>query len=330
MSELLNDLDAGRVAPVYYLAGEPYPVDQVLRALRRAVLRGDENDFNLEMLSAAEVGIASILATARTLPMFGGQRLVIAREADKLSAEDNAQLLAYVKKPNPQTCLVLVAAKVDARQKAFVQLKKEGMLHRFEPLKDRQAPAWLTEEARRLGVALGPGAAERIVDSVGADMGRLALSLEQLSLYMGPGQPVTVEAVEELLAETRTRSIFELTSAVGSGRRREALQVLGRMLAAREPGVLMVGMLARLVRQLWTLKAMSAQRASREEMAARAGVHPFFLNEMREQASRISDRTLEQMHRALFRADWALKSSRLPDGLIMQKLVLDLCPAAKP
>ena len=197
---------------------------------------------------------------------------------------------------------------------------------RFEPLKDRQAAPWVAAEARRTRVKLQPGAAESIADAVGTDMAQLAMAIERLSLYAGPGQPVGTEQVEELLARTRQRSIFDLTNAVGRGQRGEALEVLRRMLVDREPGVRILAMLARHLRQLWQARELSERGQPRDAIASALGIHPFFVGDIVEQARRFNRGALERTHRALFEADRSLKSSRLSEAMILERLVLSLCP----
>lgn len=328
-SNVLKDLDAGKVAPVFFLCGEPYPLERVLQAIKNAVLAGKETAFNFDALSATSAGPEAVLGAARTVPMLGPQRLVLVREAHLYNADQLKAFLPYIKDPSPSTCLVFVAAKADLRLKFFSQLKKSGVLLRFDPLKERQVPGWLTEEARRQKVKLRPGAAEGIAEAVGTDMGQLASALERLALYVGLGKPVGPAEVDELLAQTRQRSIFELTNAVGRGQRREALAILGKMLRDREPGVRIVAMLARHLRQLWLAKELSGRGLAKNELASALGVHPFFLSDIVGQAGRFGRGALEKMHDALFRADRSLKSSRLPDSVILERLVLSLCPAGR-
>lgn len=327
MADLVASIRKGKIAPIYFLSGESHPVEVVVSALREAVIEGEENPFNYEMLTVPEAGAAQITGAARTVPMMGGQRLILVRDAHLLKGPELAGLLAYAEDPNPTTCLVLVGDKVDGRLKAISRLKKLGYLHTFAALKERAVSGWVKEEARRLGIKLAAGAAERIKDAVGADMARLASSLEMLALYAGAGKPIKPAHVEELLDQTRERNIFELTNAVGRGQRREALVVLQRMLAAREPGLRIVAMLTRHLRQLWNVKEMLAAGQPEAAMARKVGVHPYFLKDMVRQAGRVKHLTLRRMHRALFETDRALKSSRLPDALILQKLVLEMCPA---
>jgi DNA polymerase-3 subunit delta len=328
MPDLLREIEGGKIAPIYYLCGERFPLERVVTALRQAVLGGDASAFNFDALQAEEHGPEAILAAARTMPMLGAMRLVQVRDMHLLGAKELNKLLPYVKDPAPTTCLLLVADKADLRLKLFTELKKTGVVQRFDPLKDRQVPDWLAGEARRMKVKLEPGAAERIADAVGTDMGQLASALERLELYVGSGRGVSPRDVDELLAQTRQHSIFELTNAVGRGQRREALLVLRRMLQDKEPGVRIVVMLARHLRHIWSAKELRAGGEQPKAIAARVGIHPYFVQDVLRQAQRFSWPMLRRTHRALFEADRSLKSSRLSDAAVLEQLVLRLCPAS--
>ena len=326
--DIITQIRKGKIAPVYFLAGERHPQDRVLEALRGALL-GDQgsDDFNFVSLHAKEDGAEALLSAARTVSLLGGTKLVVLREAQLLSAADLKRLLPYIKDPSPGSCVVFLASKADTRLKFFKELKKKGVLQKATPLKERDVPRWLANEAQARDIKLRPGSAERIADAVGTDMARLAISLEQLALFVGPGKPVSPRDVEQLLAQTRERSIFDLTNAVGRGQRREAMKVLKSMLEAREPGVRILVMLTRHVRQLWSAREMNARGAAKELIARQVGAHPYFVQDMIRQANRIGEKTLRRMHRALFEADRAIKSSRLSDAIILERLVLSLCPA---
>jgi DNA polymerase-3 subunit delta len=319
----LDAVTRGELAPVYFICGEPFARDRMVAAVRRQVVGEKASAFNFDALDGKENTARDILAAARTMPMLGGKRLIQVREADALGAEGLNGLLPYVADPSPFSVVLLVAEKADMRLKAFSQIKKVGVVHRYEALKERQVAAWLKAEAKRDTIKLAAGAAERIADAVGTDMGQLYSALERLSLYVG-GRAIEIADVEELLAETRQRSIFELTNAVGRGDRREAMLVLRRMLRAREPALRIVAMLSRHVRQLWVASELSGR--SQQDIAEAVGVHPFFVKDIIAQARRFDVAMLQKTHRALYEVDRSLKSSRLPAELQMERLVLSLCP----
>lgn len=325
MSDLWQDIEKGTIAPVYYLCGEPYERDRAVAAIRQAVLGGEPSAFNYDGLEAKKGGASEILSASRTLAMLGGKRLVQVRGAHELNADDLKQLLPYVSDPSPHTCLLMVAEKADLRLKFFATLKKTGRVVKFEALKDRQIGQWVATEARRQKISLKPGAAEAIAESIGPDKAQLASALDRLSLFAGLGKAVEIVHVETLLAQTRQRSIFELTNAVGRGQRREALAVLKQMIGARESGIRIVSMIARHLRHLWSAKELSSRGVDSKTIASQLGIHPFFVQDIVQQARSFEASRFERTHRALYQADLALKSSRLSDGALMTQLILSLC-----
>src|SRR5207237_2167707 len=179
---------------------------------------------------------------------------------------------------------------------------------KLDPLYERQLPGFVREEARARNVQFEPGAAELLCDEIGADLGQLADAVERLGIFAGD-RAVSARDVEEVIASTRQRSVFELAEAVGEGDRPRALTVLPAMIAARESGVRVVSMLARHVRQLWTAQdLMQKGRPSKFDLASALGIPPFFVDGLMNQARRVDPPKLSRMHDALFRADKALKS----------------------
>ncbi|HEY6475496.1 MAG TPA: DNA polymerase III subunit delta, partial [Polyangia bacterium] len=232
-------------------------------------------------------------------------------------------LADYLEDPNPATCLLLVADKVDVRFKAFQVLKKRGYLHVFAPLRDQALGGWVRGEARARKLTIAPDAAEALATAAGPDLGRLSQALDLLALYAG-GKGITVDDVEDLVAETRERGIFELTKAIGAGNVARALALLTNMLRNREPALRIQFMLARHLRQVWRAKELAASGAARNEIAAGVGINPYFLDDVLVPARRMSRAALERAFDRLYTADVELKSSKLDPEIALSRLVQTL------
>jgi DNA polymerase-3 subunit delta len=333
-ADVIAAIARGQIDPIYCLAGEErFLVDRCLAALKQAVLgaEGAGASFNLDVVELKEKGLAAALDAARTLPMFAKRRLVIARGLDDLKSEGLEPLPAYLADPNPSTCLVLVAGgKLDGRLRAIQALRKAGFLHDFAHLKPWQTADWLIGEARRRKLALAPAAARALADAAGPDLGRLSLCLEQVALYAGAGVEIGEEHVEAVVAESRERGIFELTKAIGSGNRDEALHLLANMLRNREPPLRIQFMLARQLRQIWRAKELNAAGAPRGEIAGKVGLSPHFLDDVLVPARRMSTAALERSFQRLYQADRSLKSSRVDPDIQITRLVRALAEDAAP
>lgn len=328
-SDPLAPLRDGDLGPLYFLHGrERYLLDRAVELVRTRVLDPRTKDFNYELFYGKEAGAQRILQAARSLPMMARRRLVLVRDADEMKADELSGLIPYLAAPAPETCLVLVAEKVDQRLKFFTAFKKHGVLIKLDPLYERQLPDFVRGEARARGVTFAPAAVQLVVDEIGADLGQLADAVERLAIFVGERQQVTPADVDTVVATTRQRNVFELANAVGEGDRPRALTVLSSMLGAREPGVRVVAMLARHVRQLWMAAELLAGGAGKGELAATLGIPPFFVDGIAEQARRFTRARLAEMHEALYRADRRLKSSRLEDARLLEALILSLTRGA--
>jgi DNA polymerase III subunit delta len=325
----LATLREGEPGPLYFLYGkERYLLDRAVDLLRARVLDPRTRDFNYELFYGKEAGASRIAQAARTLPMMAKRRLILVRDADEMKADELAGLMTYVSDPAPETCLVFVGEKVDQRMKFFSAFKKHGVLVKLDPLYERQLPDFVRGEARARGVTIAPDALTMIVAEIGAELGQLADAVERLAMFAGERKQITADDVDQVVATTRQRSVFELANAVGAGDRAQALAMLSSMLGARESGVRIVAMLARHLRQLWITSELLERTRDKFEIASALGIPPFFADDIIRQARTLDGERAKRMHAALFEADKKLKSSRLEDARLLEALILDLTTSA--
>jgi DNA polymerase-3 subunit delta len=230
--------------------------------------------------------------------------MIFVRDLALMPADEAEPLIAYLAKPNPSTVIVAIASKIDKRLKLFAALSKKGFIHTLDA--PRQVAPWVRAEAQAKGVKLDGNAVQRLVDTVGDDLSRLALAVEQLGLYAGP-RPVTSDDVDELIADTRERSVFELTDAIGAADRARAFAAVASLCDQRESAVGVVVMLARHVRQMALLHALRAQGVAKQELPSRIGVPPFVVDKLIAQSRSYSPAALATATQRLAAADRALK-----------------------
>ncbi|HEX4420945.1 MAG TPA: DNA polymerase III subunit delta [Kofleriaceae bacterium] len=302
--ELLAELTAGRLEPMYVLHSEhPILIERVLTAIRDVVVPPAARGFNYDIVEGKPSGVR-IVALAQTLPMMAQRRLIYVRDLSAMPADDAEALLGYLAKPNPSTVIACVVTKLDKRIKLYAQLSRKGYLHVLEA--PRQLAPWVRGEAKQQGVQLEPAAITRLIDAVGNDLSRLALTIEQLGLYAGR-RAVTTADVDELVADTRERTVFELTDAIGAADRGRALAAVGALCDQRESAVGVVVMLARHVRQMSQVFVLRDTGAPRPSWGSTLGVPPFVVDKLIAQARAYSPAALAVATQKLANADRALK-----------------------
>ncbi len=304
MDELLAQIAAGKFAPVYVLSSEhPILIDRIVAALRDAVVPPALRAFNYDVVEG-KPSAQRIVNMAQTLPMMATKRMVYVRDLAGLPTDESDALLEYFASPNPSTVLLAVTSKLDKRLKLYGTLGKKGWLHVLTA--PRQLAPWVRAEAAARNVRMDAAAISRLLDAVGDDLSRIAVTIEQLGLFAGE-RPVSVADVDELVADTRERSVFELTDALGTGSLPGALAAVHSLCDQRESAVGVVAMLARFVRQMAGVHQARAQGAAKSELPTRLGVPPFVVDKVIAQARLYSPGALAATTRALALADRALK-----------------------
>ncbi|MCB9727017.1 MAG: DNA polymerase III subunit delta [Deltaproteobacteria bacterium] len=330
IADLARELSAHGPKPLYLVQGpERLWVDAAVREILRAAVGDPDDTMAITRVDLAESGRGAkdVLGACRSLGLFAQKQAVLVRGADVLDKRttDRDALADYAQAPDPQTTLILVASKLTGTTSLVRRIKKSGAVLSFEPLKPWQTPPWIAGEARRLGHPIDDATARLIGDLTGTGLLELRMVVEQLSLYVGPGQPVTSAAVEALLVSTRAHTVFELADAVGERRLVPALEHLHAMLSQREPALRILAMLIRHFRLLWQVREARDEGLDLASVQRQLSIHEFVAKKLWAQTAQFRPTTLRRIYDTLYATDLRLKSSGLEDDLVMERLVMDLC-----
>ncbi|HEY8154056.1 MAG TPA: DNA polymerase III subunit delta [Myxococcota bacterium] len=318
--ELRASLEAGSLLPVYLVAGEePLQRDEALAALRAHVLAGAPADFNLDRLEAASISPAELIDALRTLPVMARRRLVELREPDAPRAAGRGlgeALAAQIGElaRGSASVLVVIAAKVDRRTR-WVRAVGDAATVRCDPPKGRrEIAAFIRSEAKRQGVSLAKGVAERLGERVGAQPLLLRQEIAKLSLLAGSEREVTLDHVVAAAVDVAEEPVWDLTDAIGDGRGADAVALLARLARGGAAPPLVLGALAAHFRRLLRLRGGGS-----------LGVPPFVRQKLESQAQRYTESRLVACLGAIHETDLALKgSSPLAPQLSLERLVIGL------
>jgi DNA polymerase-3 subunit delta len=323
------DLDAelrkGSIRPFYIIVGEEaYLAQTALKRIEDVVLGNEVSEFAKRSFFGKEVSQHELLDHIRAIPLLGGRTLTIVKEAQGLTKETFEALTQYIESPLESTIVTLVADKLDGRSRLMQAASKNPKTAIIEckPLYANQVPSWVNMEVSRLGKKISQDAAHYLADMVGQDLGQIVQAIERIILYVGNRPTIEVKDVEEAIAETTQRSIFELTDAIGRRNLTKALATLTNLLEHGTAPVLILNMIARHFRILVRAREVESRGNSRE-VASYLGVNPFFAKDYIEQCRNFSASDLRKKFGILARCDRELKSSRIPKERILERLMFD-------
>ena len=343
--ELSSQLKKGaEPAPGYlFLGAEPFYRARCAEYLRRTLLGPDPDETAVVEVDLKDDRVGDLIEEALTPSLFGGNRLVVGRNADQVVSQiqtkegkqEKAGLEAYFKDPLPDVVVLIEAtkhrwddrddkAKLERLAKFFAAVPVRVD---FKPLNESEALYVGQVLAKRMGLSVSKEVLAELAEMLGADAFRLESELGKLKLYVGDARPVTSEDLALLVPEARQRGMYEFSDAIADRDRARALEVLDTMAKAGMYWGLQVSALATLFRQALSAKEIGAKNARqiRSELGGFGiKVWPMRARQLEGIVSRYGTDELRAALIALFDADRGLRSARPDDRVLMETLVMKL------
>lgn len=324
--EALKHLEQGRFSPLYFLIGEePFFTQQILNRFREKALDETARDFNYDQFQGEEVNPEEVVMAAKTFPVMSPRRFILIRNAD-LIKDDRETLLDYIEQPCETTLLLFVAAKPDLRKKLFATLKKKATVIQCTPLSDSAVPGWIAQEAKKKRIHLSEEAVWYLKEHLGKDLFLIDRELDKLALHLSDNQEVSLEAVQQLIAGGRSHSVFELLRALGEKDQKGAFSLLSALLGEGEAPLMILAMLTRQWRLMAVAKesvdAGASESATAKKVPMPPSLFPLFLKQVR----RWKRSEIRRAFDLSLAADTQLKGGKQSASLVLEMLILDLCP----
>jgi len=346
-AQLVSLVKKGTPPPAALLLGpEAYQRRRIKDALLAAFPEGSIAQHDL-----TEIGLAEVIDDARALSLFTSERLIWVLNAEaalpkgRASDEDAesesatgasgdlAALTEYLRDPTPGVALVFEAIRFDFEgddkrkqervRKFYSPVGAVVELHRFTPADARSEAESL---ARQAGFRIEPAALDLLIESLGADIARIAVEIEKLALYAG-ARVVSEDDITALVPDARAATIFALVNALGRRDRARSLAILDTLTREGEYLPLALAFLSTQFRM--ALAAREAGLKSSQQVQAhftRLGVQMWSsrADQIWQTVGKFSRPQIERALGLIYKADKSLRDARPDDRTAMEHFILEL------
>jgi DNA polymerase III subunit delta len=298
----------------------------------------------------AEISLAEVLDDARALSLFASERLIWVvnaeaalprtrssagadSDAETESAGDATPLNQYLKDPTPGVAVIFEASRFDFEgddkrkqdrvRKFYAGVPEVVELRRFSSLDARREAEAL---AARSGFRIDEEALDLLVDSLAADIARIAIEMEKLALFAG-NRKVGVDDIAALVADARAGNVFALVNALARRDRARALDILDALVREGEYLPLALAFLSTQFRT--ALAAREAGLKTSQQIQShftKQGV-PMWgsrADQVYQTVVKFSKAQLERALRVIYKADQGLRDTRPDDRIVIEQFILEL------
>ena len=345
-AQLLALIKQGKRPPALLLLGpESYDRRRIKEALTAGAPEGSLTEHDL-----TEVTLAAVLDDARALSLFAADRLIWVvngeaalprgragdeNEEDRgaFGSGEAAPLAAYLKDPTPGVTLVFEAVRFDFEgddkrkqervRKFYGAITAVVELRRYAAHEARAEAEALMHKA---GLRMDASGRDLLVEALGADIARIAVEMEKLSLFAGD-RPVSMDEIAALAPEARTVTIFALVNALGRRDRARSLETLDTLVKEGEYLPLVLAFLSTQFRMALVAREAGLRAAGQiQSHFTRLGVPVWGsrADQISQTVSRFSQAQLQKAVMLISQADRRLRDARPDDRSIMEQFVVEL------
>ncbi len=328
----------------YILYGkDDFSLQQALEGIKNELGSQDMLAVNTSMLDGQQLNLNQLKDACSAVPFLCSHRLVIVkgllgRFESKAGSERRAsrsktkldsalkewmELPEYVRQMPPTTVLVLIDGEVRAGNSLLKSVAPLAKVMGFAPLSDRNLGEWIQDRVKRGGGAMSPGAVKLLVGLVGADLWTMNGEIDKLLAYCS-GQVITEDSVKQVTSYAREANIFALVDAILEGRRKEAQQLLHRLIQDGASPSYILAMITRQFRLIVMAKDVG-QKLPRPEIRGRLeSTSDYVLEKAARQARAYTLERIKKAYHKLLEADIAIKTGKYDGDLALDLLVVDL------
>ena len=332
---------------IYLLyGGDEFSLGETLASLKEDVKPAEMRDFNITVLEGAEVTFDRLRSTCDTVPFMAETRMVVvgglltsfeARGAPRAgtrgasspgrSLGEWGKLSDYLPQVPETTVLAFTDGRLSESNPLFAAIRSLTKILTFPLPIGPELRQWIASRAAMREVDVEPRAVQALAENIGSDLRVIDSELQKLALYRW-GHVVTLQDVEEMVANVREANIFAAVDAALEGRSGVAIRTMHRMLDSGRPAAYLITMVARQVRLLLLAKDLKARGVANVDMGRRLSLSGYPLRKTLEQEGRFTRDRLAKAYHCVLEADLSIKTGGTDERLAVDLLVAELASEA--
>ena len=338
--DFYRDFNNGITGSVLFFYGEEnFLIRWAVDLIINSTLSEDGKSFCLAELDGAENNLETITATAMTVSMFGGKRVVVVRDFKPLySAPDRAtqkyvedKLLDLAGKRSDSYVIIFTLdrafkPKMTSLAKKLAAVRETG--YEFPRLERNELRSFVRKRVNAGGRYVNDRVLDYILDLSGYFLRESNYTLDEMDkdvskLVNASDDEITRELAEEVMIGESEKYAFALVDAVMAGDKSKALTIVENILADDDyASMRIISLLTGQFEMMYDAMELDRKRMSVREMAKVLGVNEYRLNRAYGSARRMPQGRIKEILIDLYNIDKAIKTGDLDKNIALELFVL--------
>ena len=324
--------------------GDPFIVEQKVNELKSEIDNGDSNSTNINIYDANEANLDTLLNACYSVPFLSSRRLVIIKGLLTIFESTKSSRVKFNKTKQPSksrrfsewdgivaeipkfpdtTSLTFLDFDISENNQMLNKIRPHVKINHFPQPTGYALTKWVKEKASSKSCYIEEKAIVELVRYTGNDLRKIDSELEKLALY-NPTDTITLKDIEKLVVPISNPNLFSSIDAILAGNKKYALTSLISLMNQGTPAQLIISLLGKQIKTLLLIKSLINNGLPKKELIKHVSISSYALQKLTRIQEKISLGSLQNMHKALIKADYTTKTTNAQTSLVIEMVIIEL------
>lgn len=269
-----------------------------------------ENKITYDLTTST---LSDILDESSMMSLFSTTKIILGLNftLDKLSKNDIEYLTNYLKSPNKDTYIILIANKIDLRVKESKIFKDNfKVIDTTKTNNQEDTVTYIKDYITNNNHQINSQNLEYLTNKLGTDIYNINNELDKIFIYLGKEKEITKDTIDLLINDKIDDIIYEFTNAILDNDYNKMIKMYQDLTRENIGSDYFIVSIANSFRQSLIIKILTNQYKSREEIAKVIGKKEFYVRKMQERLSNYTETDLTNYLNKLFIIDKNIKTGK--------------------
>ncbi|MGH1366535.1 MAG: DNA polymerase III subunit delta [Calditrichia bacterium] len=316
----------GPLQPVYFIYGdENFLIDALVQKITAAFIGTPDKEINYFLRYAPEAAMEDVLSLTAGASLFSEKKVVVYRDFQQLRNPPMDKLLSYLKRTDPDICLVITARIDSVNQAKYQKIAGLASMVHVTSLREGDLNRFIQDEFKRYNKTIDTEALQTLMYLVGEKIHDLKTEIAQVVNFYRDRGAITSADIEAVVGVHAVQNVFELTRQIARKNLDEAVFTTRNLLEKGESAHAILALLTRHMIILWKIRGFyNSGQKNEKTIMQRLRLYP---KQFRAYVSELTHWSLPQLKKSLSlleECDRLLKSGQSTEHVIMDMLIFKL------
>ena len=326
--DILSLTKKDKIYPVYLLYGkENYLKEDILKKLRNRLIDPAYRELNYKVFYGEKLYINKVINDLETLPMISKHKLIVIKEAEKISKNDEARLTDYFNRlslKNTFSTLIIIYKEGRPKKELTTAVKRVGVTANFSLTDKSKLASWIKSKFMQSNKKITQEALFYLQSLAGSDLGRLFNEIEKIDIYMKDQKTIEKEDIMITVGGSEAVNIFKVLDAVGDKDIKNAMDGLVKLNQGNLHHLAIFAMIYRQIKLILQAKLLLTNGYNFKEVEKNLRLPSFIVNKIIKQSERYTFKEICKSYELLNIADLEFKNSQKEPKIILEELVVKI------